>query len=156
MIGQLANEWWGYILLGLAAGIVSGTLGLGSGTVIIPTLVLVCGIEQKSAQGVALAVMVPMAFVGAVRYWQNPDIYMNGRIVVLIVVGALVGAVVGAELAGRLPTSVVRRIFALFLVIVAIKMFNAPPATKGKDSVERLTSQTNSNTVERRGTNNEP
>lgn len=55
MIIELPNPWWVFVLLGICAGLLSGTLGLGAGTIIIPTLVLLCGFEQKSAQGTALA-----------------------------------------------------------------------------------------------------
>ena len=104
MIGQLSNPWWVFIVLGICAGVISGTLGLGRGTVLVPTLVLVWSFEQKSAQGTALAVMVPMALVGALRYWKNPEIEMNAAIIALIILGALVGVLVGTELASRLPS----------------------------------------------------
>ena len=70
MLAQLSYAWWLFIVLGAATSIISGTLGLGGGTVVVPVLVLVCHFGQKSAQGMALAVMVPMAFVGVVRYWR--------------------------------------------------------------------------------------
>ena len=112
MIGQLSNPWWVLILLGIGAGILSGALGLGSGIILVPALVLVCSFEQKSAQGMSLAIMVPMALVGALLYWKNPDIEMNAVIIALIVLGALAGVLVGTELAGRLPGHVLRKVFA--------------------------------------------
>ena len=77
MVAQLSSCWWLFIVLGVCAGLVSGTLGLGGGTVFIPALVLLWGFEQKSAQGTALAIMVPMTLVGALRYWKNPEIDMS-------------------------------------------------------------------------------
>jgi len=65
MADQLFNQWWVFVVLGVFAGVVSGSLGLGSGTILIPSLVLLCGFGQKSAQGMALAVMVPMTLLGA-------------------------------------------------------------------------------------------
>ncbi len=73
MIGQLSNPRFVFVLLGICAGVLSGALGVGSGILLIPTLVLFCSFEQKSAQGMSLAVMVPMALVGALRYWKNPQ-----------------------------------------------------------------------------------
>ena len=70
MLAQLSYAWWLFIVLGDATGKISCSLGLGCGTVVVPVLVLVCHFGQKSAQGMALAVMVPMAFVGVVRYWR--------------------------------------------------------------------------------------
>ena len=97
MIFQLSHPWWVFILLGVAAGIISGTLGLGAGTVLVPALVLLLGFGQKSAQGMALAAMVPMAFLGALRYWRNPAIEMNHLVIALIVCGALAGTLFGTE-----------------------------------------------------------
>ncbi len=123
MISQLSNPWWIFILLGICAGVLSGLLGLGSGIILIPTLVLLCECKQKSAQGMALAVMVPMALVGALRYWKNPQIEMDWAIIGLIILGALAGALAGTELVDRLPVHIIRKVFAVFLLIVAVKMF---------------------------------
>jgi uncharacterized membrane protein YfcA len=127
MISQLPNYWWVFIILGVCAGIISGLLGLGSGSVVVPVLVLLFAFDQKAAQGTALAVMVPMALLGAIRYWRNPEIEVSGLVVLLIVMGALVGVLVGTELAGRLPSHILRKVFAIFLAIVAVKMFTASP-----------------------------
>lgn len=130
MAGQLPGEWWGFVVLGVCAGIVSGTLGVGSGTVVIPALVLLWGFGQKSAQGMALAAMVPMALIGAVRYWKNPEVEFNGLVVTLIVLGAVAGTMVGTELAARLPAGLLRKSFAIFLAIVAVRMFTASPRSE--------------------------
>jgi uncharacterized membrane protein YfcA len=155
MIGQLSNPWWVFIILGIFAGIVSGTLGLGSGTVIVPVLVLLCCFEQKSAQGTALAVMVPMALVGAARYWKNPEIEMNAAIIALIILGALAGVLAGTELASRLPSHTLRKVFAIFLAIVAVKMFTASPRQEQRGLDDILTNQKNVSSVERGGIKNE-
>ncbi|MCP4258369.1 MAG: sulfite exporter TauE/SafE family protein [Planctomycetes bacterium] len=155
MIGQLSNPVWVFVVLGICAGLMGGALGLGGGTVIVPTLVLICSFTQKSAQGTALAVMVPMALVGALRYWRNPDIEINALPVGLIICGALVGVLIGTELASRLPGHVLKKIFAAVLVIVAIRMF----ITAGKPGRDRLdNSMTEQKTVsspEHGETNNE-
>ena len=122
MIGQLSNQWWGFVLLGVCAGLLSGTFGLGSGTIVVPVLVLLFGFGQKSAQGMSLAVMVPMALVGALRYWKNPEIEMNMVVVGLLICGAVVGALAGSELAGRLPVHILRKVFAIFIIVIAVKM----------------------------------
>ncbi len=155
MIGQLPDYWWVFVLLGIFAGVISGTLGLGSGTVIIPALVLLCGFKQKSAQGIALAVMVPMALVGAIRYWKNPEIEIDAAVIALIVLGALAGVLAGTELVRRLPGAVLQKIFAIFLVIVAVKMFTASIKQEKVVPADGLTNQQNVNLGERGGTMNE-
>ncbi len=155
MIGQLSNPWWVFILLGIGAGVLSGALGLGSGIILIPTLVLVCSFEQKSAQGTALAVMVPMTLLGALRYWKNPEIEMNAVIIALIVFGALAGVLVGTELAGRLPGHVLRKLFAAVLVIAAVRMFMTPTRPKQASLDNDLIEQEIVNSVENGGKNSE-
>ncbi len=126
MVAQLSNPWWAFVVLGICAGVVSGALGIGSGIILVPALVLLYDFGQKSAQGMALAVMVPMALLGALRYWRNPEIDMNTAVIGLVVCGALVGTLAGTELAARLPSHVLRRIFAIVLLIVAVRMFVTP------------------------------
>lgn len=127
---SLPGEWWGFVILGVCAGVVSGALGVGSGTVIIPALVLLWGIGQKSAQGMSLAIMVPMALIGVLRYWKNPEVELHGWVIALIVLGAVVGTLAGTELAARLPAGILRKSFAVFLVIVAVRMFTASPRSE--------------------------
>jgi len=148
MLSQLPNLWWGFVLLGVAAGVLSGLLGLGSGIILIPALVLVFGCEQKNAQGMALAIMVPMALVGALRYWKNPEIEMNAAIIGLIVVGALAGALAGTELAARVPGHILRKIFAVVLLIVAAQMFIGSQRRKQARVGDSLTNQKSVDLVE--------
>lgn len=155
MIGQLSNPWWFFVFLGICAGVLSGALGLGAGIILVPTLVLLCDYEQKSAQGMALAVMVPMVMVGALRYWKNPEIEMNVTIIGLIILGALAGVLAGTELASRLPSHILRKVFATVLLLVAVKMFVGPTGPKPHGPNDSLTSQKITDLVESEGTNNE-
>jgi len=155
MLALLSDQWWALILLGVFAGVVSGTLGLGSGIVVIPALVLLCNVEQKAAQGTALAVMVPMAMLGAVRYWRNPEIEMNMAVILLIVLGAMGGVLAGTELAGRLPGQTLRKVFAIFLVVVAVRMFTASPKPQKTGTGENVTSRSNVSLVDPGGTKND-
>jgi len=156
MIGQLSNPWWIFVFIGICAGTLSGLLGLGSGIILIPTLVLLCGFAQKNAQGMALSVMVPMVLVGALRYWKNPEIEMNATVIGLIILGALAGALLGTELAAKLPGNTLRKIFAVLMIIVAVKMLM--PAIKPQRGAlnNNLTTQNiTSLDEESKGTNNE-
>ena len=150
MLGQLPNYWWALILLGVFAGTTSGTLGIGSGVVVVPALVLLpfFAFEQKAAQGTALALMVPMALLGAFRYWKNPEIEISPAVIVFIVVGALPGVLIGTELAARLPNHVLRKIFAVVLAITALKMFTASQKPRQQSSSESMASRNNVSAVE--------
>ncbi len=151
VIGPLPTEWWFLVVLGLLAGVVSGTLGVGSGIVVIPALVLLCGSEQKSAQGTALAVMVPMALVGAIRYWRNPQVELSGTVILLLVLGAVAGTLAGTELAGRLPAGTLRKLFAVLLMITAVKMFTASPRPANTRQEKGPANQSSPEAAERGG-----
>ena len=156
MIGQLSNPWWVFVVLGFCAGVISGALGLGSGTIVIPALVLFCSFGQKSAQGTALTVMVPMALLGALLYWKNPEIEMSFLPIGLIVCGALVGVLIGAELASRLPSHILRKVFAAVLIIAALKMFMTSEKPERHRLDNNITGQKLVSSLEHGQTDNEP
>ena len=149
MLGQVVTHpWWAFVILGLFAGLDRGGLGLGGGVVLVPTLVLLAGFSQKSAQGMALTVMVPLALVGAWRYWRHETVDVNLAVVCLIAVGSLVGTLIGAELAIRLPGHVLRKVFAVCLILVAARMLigsdPTAPAKSGNVDSKNVQDQTGS------------
>ena len=123
----VSNSWWALILIGVAAGILSASLGVGSGIVFVPALVILLAVPQKSAQGTSLGVMVPMALLGAFLYWKDPAIEVSIPVVALLAAGAIVGVLIGRPLAGHLPAHWLRRAFAVFMVVVAVRMFLMVP-----------------------------
>ncbi len=132
-IAGAAHGWWVLLLVGVCAGVLSGMLGLGSGTLIIPALVLILALPQKSAQGMCLAAMVPMALVGAIRYKMNPEIEVSMLRVALLAAGGVAGAFVGVEIATRLSGTVLRKIFACFIIAVGLRILLVP-ARSGRAS----------------------
>ncbi len=124
------ESWCLFILAGLICGIFSATFGVGAGIIMIPALVILFSLPQKSAQGTCLAVMVPMALVGALRYKLNPQIELDIGVIGLLSIGAVAGAWIGAGIAGWLPASVLRKLFALVMIVAAIKMLTTPPTPK--------------------------
>ena len=129
---QLLSLWWPYLLLGLLCGIYSATFGIGGGTIMVPALVLIFGFAQKSAQGTCLAVMVPMALAATIRYKLNPDIDVDLQAAAILAIGAIIGAVIGAGIAGRVSGTALRKMFAVVMIIVAIKLL----VTKPKQTID--------------------
>ena len=125
------EQWYLYVLAGIAAGIVSSTFGVGAGILIVPILAIGFCFEQKSAQGMALFVMAPMALAGAIRYHINPDIPINLPVVGMVAVGGVLGAMVGSHIVFNIPDIVLKRMFACFIILVGInilvKSFHSPP-----------------------------
>ncbi|MFC1592850.1 sulfite exporter TauE/SafE family protein [Candidatus Omnitrophota bacterium] len=110
-----------YIALGLFAGISSGFLGIGGGTLIIPVLVYCFGLTQHQAQGTTLALMIPpIGLLAALKYYQEGNV--NIQIAIFICLGFFIGGFIGAHLVTAVPEPVLKKVFGLFLMGVALKM----------------------------------
>lgn len=111
-----------YLLLGLIAGILSGVVGIGGGTIIIPALVFLFGFTQHKAQGTTLALMVPpIGMLAAWTYYKQG--FVDLRAALFIVLGFFVGGLLGARVAVGIPDAVLRKVFGVYLLIVAAQMF---------------------------------
>jgi len=111
----------GFLALGLAAGILSGLLGIGGGILIVPALVFVFGMTQHKAQGTTLALMVPpIGLLAAWTYWKQG--YVDVKVAILICLGFFFGGLIGARLAGAIDASMLKKLFGVLLLITAFKM----------------------------------
>jgi uncharacterized protein len=111
----------GMIGLGLAAGSLSGIFGIGGGILIIPVLVMLAGMDQKTAQGTTLLMMLPpIGVLGALEYWRRGEV--NWQAAAWLCVGFVVGGYLGARLIEWVPTLWVRRAFALLMIIMGVRM----------------------------------
>ena len=109
------------LLLGLAAGILSGLLGIGGGIVIVPALVFLFGFSQHTAQGTTLAMMVPpIGLLAAWAYYSKG--YVDIRVAGLMCVGFFLGGLLGAKFAGAFSDIMLKRIFGVALMLVSLKM----------------------------------
>ena len=109
-----------FILLGLAAGTLSGLIGIGGGILVIPALVYMAGFEQHKAQGTTLAMMIPpIGILAAWTYYKagNTDL----KAAAFLCVGFIVGGWIGAKYAVAIPTDVLKKVFGVFLLGVSIK-----------------------------------
>jgi len=110
-----------YLLLGLAAGFLSGLIGIGGGIIIIPALVFLFGLSQHQAQGTTLALMVPPIGILAAWTYYNQG-YVDLKIAAFICVGFLFGGLFGARLATGLSNEVLEKVFGVALLLIALKM----------------------------------
>jgi len=109
------------LALGLFTGVLSGLLGVGGGVVMVPGMVLLLGVDQHTAQGVSLAVVVLTAIAGAVTHYRQDNVKME--VVPLVAPGAVLFGLVGSWLAGGVDAQLLTRIFATVLLFVGSKMF---------------------------------
>ena len=110
-----------YLLLGLVAGTLSGLIGIGGGTIIVPALVFLFGFSQHLAQGTTLALLVPpIGILAAWTYYKQG--YVDLHIAALICLGFFFGGFLGAKFATGLSSVVLERIFGVALLLIALKM----------------------------------
>ena len=113
-----------YVAIGVAAGILSGLLGLGGGIIIVPALVFLFGFSQHLAQGTTLALMVPpIGILAAWTYYRHGDVNLTAA--AFICVGFVLGSLFGAKLGEALPELVLRRLFGFVFLAVSLRMILA-------------------------------
>lgn len=109
------------LLIGLTAGILSGFLGIGGATIIIPALVYIYKTTQHTAQGTAIfALLLPVGLLASLKYWQAGNV--NIKLGLLIALGFFVGAGLGALWVQGVPETVLKKVFGIFLILVALQI----------------------------------
>ncbi|MGI9666518.1 MAG: sulfite exporter TauE/SafE family protein [Acidimicrobiia bacterium] len=109
-----------FILLGLFAGFLASTLGIGGGIIFVPALVAIFGFTQLEAQGTSLAIIVGTAIVATIGHARKKRV--DWKAAAAVGVGSIVGAFGGAQLAYELDEQLLTRIFAVLLLILAVRM----------------------------------
>jgi uncharacterized protein len=110
-----------YLFLGLAAGFLSGLVGIGGGILIVPALVFLFGFSQQQAQGTTLALLVPpIGILAAWTYYRHGFVNLNAA--VFIAAGFFAGSFVGARFVTGIPNATLEKIFGAFLVLIGLKM----------------------------------
>jgi uncharacterized protein len=111
--------------LGLAAGLLSGLFGIGGGLVIVPALVILFGFSPKVAVGTSLfVILLPTGLLGVWEYWKTGDIRPGAGL--WIALGVFIGAYFGALYAGYISQASMKRLYACFLLVVALYFLFAP------------------------------
>jgi uncharacterized membrane protein YfcA len=107
------------LLLGIAAGVLSGLFGVGGGILFVPTLVAL-GLGQLEAQGTSLLAILPTVVVGTLSQRRYGN--LRARSAVVVGLASVAGVEVGARLATEVPEDTLRRLFALLLFGVAVQL----------------------------------
>jgi len=108
-------------IIGLAAGILSGMIGIGGGIIIVPALVLILGFTQQQAQGTSLGLLLlPVGILAVINYYKQG--YIDVKVVAIMSVTFILGGWLGSKLSLSLPQETVKKIFAAVLLLIAGKM----------------------------------
>lgn len=111
----------GLLIIGVFAGYVSGLAGIGGGILLVPALVYFLGFSEHQAQGTTLALMLPP--IGLLATWQYyKEGYVDIKVAAIIIIGFVLGNYLGGKLAINLSDGILKKIFALLMLLVSIKM----------------------------------
>jgi hypothetical protein len=126
------------VLVGITAGILSGLLGVGGGIIMIPAMVLLLGLGQKLAQGISLAVIIPVSISGAMIHARHGNV--SSGVAVPLAVGGIAGGLIGARVAVGLDPLVLRSMFGILMLIMGALMLirrqaPSPPSTETQDEI---------------------
>ncbi len=108
-----------FVLTGAATGFLSGMMGVGGGTIMIPPMVLLAGMSQHVAQGTSLLAMVPVSISGALTHYRLGNVETG--IIRGLVAGAVVGGYLGGTAANLLPDLYLKVIFSAVMVWLGLK-----------------------------------
>jgi uncharacterized membrane protein YfcA len=114
------------IVAGFAIGVVASLLGVAGGELLIPTLILLFGVDIKLAGSLSLAVSLPTMIVGFTRYIRDQSFAVlarNRTFMFVMAAGSIVGAFVGGLMLGIVPEAVLLPVLAAILVVSAIKVW---------------------------------
>lgn len=110
------------LILGLISGFVSGLVGIGGSTLIVPVLVFFLGMNQHTAQGTTLSMfLLPIGILGFYNYYKAG--YVDLKVTAIIASTFVVGSFMGSKLAIGMDQTLLRRIFGLLLMGIAAKIF---------------------------------
>lgn len=114
-------SWAPYVAIGLGAGVVSGLFGVGGGLVIVPALIMFAKYPVHSALGTSLgALLLPVALLGVIQYYKAG--HLNVTAALFIALGLFFGTYVGAKIVQPISPVLLRRIYAVFLFVVAARL----------------------------------
>lgn len=120
------RPWLGYVLIGLAAGFLSGMFGIGGGILIVPALVYVAKLDPKVASGTSLLAIVPVSLVGSISYAVGGNVSI--WLALLLALGSVMGAPIGTRLLKVVSRRVLQSAFVVFLAVVIVSLFVVVPS----------------------------
>ncbi|MHB1001520.1 MAG: sulfite exporter TauE/SafE family protein [Armatimonadota bacterium] len=112
--------------IGVITGVLSGLLGIGGGIIMIPALVLLLGASQQLAQGISLAVIIPVSISGAIIHAKHGNVVLKDA--VWLAIGGIAGALLGARLAMGMDPLTLRGAFGLLMILMGIWSIIRKPA----------------------------
>ncbi len=114
------------LVAGFVIGVVAAVMGVAGGELLIPTLILLYGVDIKLAGSLSVAISLPTMAVGFVRFSRDRAFEVlrhNGRFVLAMAVGSILGTAIGGQLLGIVSSAVLLPVLAGILVVSSVKVW---------------------------------
>lgn len=109
------------IIVGILSGLLAGIFGVGGAIIVIPALVFILGFSQHDAQGTSLAFMLPpVGILATWNYWKEG--HVNWKIALILSLTFVIGSYLGSHFSINMSDKLLRRLFGILMILVAIKM----------------------------------
>jgi len=108
------------LLVGIAAGFLSGLFGVGGGILVVPGLIVATKMDQRLAHGTSLAAVLPISFASLLTYWSHD--HVDWSVALFLAIGSIFGAVLGAKLLAIASKRVLSTVFIFVLVVSGVKL----------------------------------
>jgi uncharacterized membrane protein YfcA len=105
------------LFIGFVCGLVNGIFGSGGGTILVPCLVFLMGIEDHKAHATAISIILPLSLISSFIYFRYDVTDLN--LAYKVAIGSVIGALVGSCLLNRVPVNALRKTFGIFMIIAA-------------------------------------
>jgi len=104
-------------IIGLLSGIIGG-MGIGGGTILIPSLILFTTLTQQEAQGINLIVFIPVSIVALITHFINKNVEI--KLASLLIFGGVIGSAIGSIIAININSVILRKLFSILLLIIGL------------------------------------
>lgn len=108
------------IASGMAVGTLSGLVGIGGGILLVPVLLYIFKVDMHIAVGTSLMTIIPTTLMGSMIHFQKGNV--DWRLGLVIAIGALGGAIVGSMTSTLIPAVTLKKIFAIILLVMSLKV----------------------------------
>ncbi len=106
--------------IGLTTGLINGLFGSGGGTIIVPALIFLLGLEEHKSHATAISIILPLTFISTLIYFSHGKI--NLHIAYIVTLGSVFGGFIGAKLLNKIPSNILRKAFGIIMIIAAIRL----------------------------------
>jgi uncharacterized membrane protein YfcA len=109
-----------FLIIGALTGTANGLFGSGGGTIAVPAMILILGMEDHKAHATAISIILPLTIISSFFYISNG--YFNWNLTWKVTLGGIAGGYIGARLLNKCPTNILGKVFAVFIAIASIRM----------------------------------